>query len=149
MVVGSLHMRDTWYAKALLPVFLHDDCEKIERIPRKRACYRINGDRLLTVKKSRTSKTTTGRAWLFNFSTETQFLNSDCCKSYVFLVCDEKVSVLERKELMGVFDPNHPWLRIICEDSCYSVSGFKKGVTPLRTQMRSRGDILNYFFSAR
>ena len=124
MVVGSLHIRDIWYARALLPVFLHDDCKKIERIPKKRACYLINGDRLLTVKKSKKQKTKTGWTWFFNFSTETEFIKADYRKSYVLLVCADKVCALERQEVMGVFDPNRPYLRIRYADSRYSVSGF-------------------------
>ena len=82
MHVAELEKQDVWYGKAVLPVLAYKDCGEIAPCLGKRH-YRINNDRLLLVKKSKTTMGKRGKkACQFNFqSQEQEFLAEQATSS--------------------------------------------------------------------
>jgi hypothetical protein len=154
MRIADLEKRDIWYAKAVLPVLAYKECTTIVPMHRKKACYLINEDRLLLVKRSRT-KGKKVLAWQFNFpSKEQKFLAQQAHigkKVFLFLVCGNKVCGIKWNDAVPLMDHDadgrQQALRVACKNGQYSVTGSNKSEKPLRSWIRLRADLLNYFYS--
>lgn len=154
MEVAILDSRDLWYAKALLPVFEHEQCKEIGRIDGKRAAWRINGERLIIAKKGTPGGQRT-RYWQFTFKPDELTFCAEEGKRgklCLLLVCGKAVCVLSWREAQQIMRPvddgKQKWLRVRTKNKqWYVVKGANASAEPLLTERTSRRNLLKYVYS--
>jgi hypothetical protein len=153
MEVASLDMRDLWYARALLPVFEHENCKEIMRINGKKAAWRINGERLIIAKKGTPSRQRK-YYWQCTFKPdELAFCTEEGrhAKICLLLVCGETVCALSWKEAQKVMRPaaegrQEPLYVRTKNKQWYEIKGANASVHPLLVEKTSRRNLLKYVY---
>ena len=154
MKVAFLDKRDLWYAKALLPVFEHDNCDEIVRIKGKKAAWRINGDRLIIVKKG-TPGGKRKRYWQCTFKPDELVFCTEEGKHdkiCLLVVCGGAVCALSWREAQRVMRPaadgkQEPLYVRRKNEQWYEVKGANSSVEPRLVERTSRGNWLKYVYN--
>ena len=150
MRIATVQTHDIWYAKAVLPLFAHNDCKEITPIHGKWASYLFNKERLLQVKKSRT-KGKRVLTWQFNFPPQEQEFLDGYKTVYLFLVCGNEICAItwhEAVKLMAYHGKGRQELLRVRhkKNGGYTVTGSNKDVYGSIDRSPLKG-LLNYFFS--
>lgn len=153
MRVAFLDKRDLWYARALLPVFEHENCKEIMRIKGKKAAWRINGDRLIIVKKG-TPGGKRKRHWQCTFKPdELVFCTKEGrgVKICLLLVCGEAVCALSWRQAQQAMRPaadgRQEWLYVRTKNKqWYEVKGANASADLLLVEKTNRRSLLKYVY---
>ena len=153
MKVALLDKRDIWYSRALLPVFEHENCKEITRINGKKAAWRINGDRLIIVKKG-TPGGKRKRYWQCTFKpNELVFCNEEGrhVKICLLVVCGDAECALSWREAQQIMRPaadgkQEPLYVRKKNKQWYEVKGANASADPLLVEKTSRQNLLEHVY---
>ncbi|OGW48969.1 MAG: hypothetical protein A2V62_06130 [Nitrospirae bacterium RBG_19FT_COMBO_58_9] len=159
MRIADLYKRDTWYAKAILPILTDKRCNTITPYHEKKACCLINENRLLFVKKGKRQGKNTFY-WLFAFTPEDRkFLaqeaqNGKCI--LLFLICENKeapvVCAVKWNDAQNLLDCTAGWkqqnLYVRKKNWAYQLTGPIHTEQPPSGFKKGRVELLDYFYEA-